>query len=199
MNANTASGLAIIVLAAGFSSRLGQPKTLARVRGASLLKRALELAAGLRAARIIVVVPRNAWRYRLEARSVKTEFVINLQRAQGLSSSVRRGVAAARYARAVLLMPVDLAHLKEREMRRLVSRWRAGPRRLVARRIGQNGAAPLILPRWLYPKALGVSGDAGLRELVRQLPTANLVLVDLPSAAFDVDTAADLKIARRGY
>jgi molybdenum cofactor cytidylyltransferase len=199
MNANTAPGLAIIVLAAGFSSRLGQPKTLARVRGASLLKRTLEMAAGLRAARIIVVVPRNAWRYRLEARSVKAQFVVNLQRAQGLSSSVRRGVAAARYTRAVLLMPVDLAHLKAQEMRRLISRWRAGPRRLVARRIGQSGAAPLILPRWLFPKAYRVSGDAGLREMVRQLPTTSLVLVDLPSASFDVDTAADLAIARRAY
>jgi molybdenum cofactor cytidylyltransferase len=199
MNANPAPGLGIIVLAAGFSSRLGQPKTLARVHGASLLKRTLQLAAGLGGGRIIVVVPRNASRYRLEARGIKAEFVINLQRAQGLSSSVRRGIAAARYTRAVLLMPVDLAHLEAREMRRLVSRWRDAPRRLVARRIGQSGAAPLILPRWLYPKALGISGDTGLRELVRQLPAERLVLVDLPSAAFDVDTSADLEIARRRY
>ncbi|HEY2676963.1 MAG TPA: nucleotidyltransferase family protein [Steroidobacteraceae bacterium] len=199
MNANPAPGLGIIVLAAGFSLRLGQPKALASVRGASLLKRMLELAAGLRATRIIVVVPRNASRYRLEASGIKAEFVVNLQRAQGLSSSVRRGVAAARYSRAVLLIPADLARLKAREMRRLISRWRAAPRRLVARRIGQSGGAPLILPRWLFPKALGISGDAGLRELVRQLPIASLVLVDLPSAAFDVDTTVDLKIARRTY
>jgi CTP:molybdopterin cytidylyltransferase MocA len=197
-NPDAAAGLAIIVLAAGFSTRLGRPKALVRVRGTSLLRRTLKLASRLRAGRIIVVVPRNAARYRREARGIDAQFVINRERAQGLSSSVRRGIAAARFTRAALLMPVDLARLNLRDLRRLVAHWLPLARRCVARRVGQGGAAPLILPRRLYPEARKTSGDAGLRQLVRQLPAAGVVLIDLPSAGFDVDTADDLKTARRG-
>src|SRR5580700_5576413 len=90
--------LQIVVLAAGFSSRFGRPKPLARVRGVSLLRRTLGVALGIKAARIIVVVPRNAARYRVEARGIKVRWAVNARRAQGLSSSVRRGIAEARYS-----------------------------------------------------------------------------------------------------
>ncbi len=186
------------MLAAGFSSRLGQPKALARVHGLSLLRSTLELAATLKCAKIIAVVARHSARYRAQARGIDVTFVTNSRRNQGLSSSVRRGIAEARYAPAVLLLPVDLDNLKSRELARLIHRWRAAPRCVIARRIG-SGAAPLILPRRLYPRALRITGDVGLRELVAQLPAAGRVLVDMPSAASDIDTPQDLKAARRTF
>jgi len=56
--------LPVIILAAGFSSRLGRPKALARVRSLSLLRRTLTLAAQLTPAQIVVVVPPRAARFR---------------------------------------------------------------------------------------------------------------------------------------
>ncbi len=191
--------LQIIVLAAGFSSRLGQPKALARVRGVSLLRSTLKLAAALGCAKVIAVVGRNAARHRAQASGIRVTFVSNSRRNHGLSSSVRRGIAGARYTPAVLIMPVDMANLKARELARLIRRWRATPRCVVARRLGRCGAAPLILPRRLYPRALGVAGDVGLRELIAQLPADSRVLVDLPSASLDIDTAQDLNAARRSF
>jgi len=195
----TSLRLQVIVLAAGSSSRLGQPKALARVHGVSLLRRTLELAATLECAKIIAVVGRNSARHRAQAGAVSVTFVANSRRNQGLSSSVRLGIAKARHSPAVLLMPVDLANLKARELALLVRRWRATPRRVIARRIGRSGAVPLVLPRRLYPRALGVVGDVGLRELIAQLPADSRVLVDLPSASLDIDTAQDLKAARRSF
>lgn len=189
--------LQIVVLAAGFSCRFGRPKPLARLRGISLLRRTLCVARSVRAARIIVVVPRNAARYRVEARGMKVRWAVNSRRAQGLSSSVRRGIAEARYAPAVLLLPADLIHLESRELRRLVRRWQSAPRRLIARRIDLSGAAPVILPRWLYSRVSSLAGDVGLRELIRQLPADSRILVEMPSAAWDVDTPQDLQGARR--
>jgi molybdenum cofactor cytidylyltransferase len=195
----TSLRLHIIVLAAGFSSRLGQPKALARVHGVSLLRSTLELAATLKCAKIIAVVGRNSARHRAQAGAVRVTFVANSRRNQGLSSSVRLGIAKARYSPAVLLMPVDLANLKSRELARLVWRWRAAPRCVIARRIGRSGAVPLILPRRLFPRALGVVGDVGLREMIAQLPADSRLLVDLPSASLDIDTAQDLEAARHSY
>jgi molybdenum cofactor cytidylyltransferase len=201
MNAVTPPGLYIVVLAAGFSSRLGHPKALARVRSVTLLRRTLALAARFAPAKIIVVVPRQAARYRIEARGLKVNFVANRRRADGLSSSVRRGIAQARCSPALLLLPVDLVALQSRDVARLISRWRATRRCLIARRVGSqhetsHGGVPLILPRWLYARASAVTGDIGLRELVRGLPAQQRVLMNLPSAALDVDTPQDLRIAR---
>lgn len=199
MNGSYRRTLQIVVLAAGFSSRFGQPKALARVHGVSLLRRTLKAASSLGANRIIVVVPRNAHRYRIEARGMKVHWAVNAQRALGLSSSVQRGIAAARYAPAVMLLPVDLIHLEIRDLFKLVRRWQSSPRRLVARRIDSSGAAPAILPRWLYSCASTLIGDVGLRGIFGQLPPESRDLVEMRSAASDVDTPQDLRCARRRW
>ena len=206
MNATTLPGPQIVILAAGFSSRLGRPKALARVRASSLLRSALTLASPLTPAKIIVVLPHRAVRYRIEARDFKVIFAANRRRGEGLSSSVRRGVSMGRYSPALLLLPVDLAGLQRRDLVRLLSRWRAARRCVVARRVARpdgsphggtsRGGVPLILPHWLYARALEITGDLGLRELVAELPPPQRVLLDLPSAALDVDTPQDLLAVR---
>jgi molybdenum cofactor cytidylyltransferase len=197
MNRRSLPTLQIVVLAAGFSSRFGRPKPLARLRGQSLLERTLDLARGLDASSISVVIPPHAARYRLAGRRMKVSWAVNSRRAEGLSSSVRRGIAAARYASAILFLPADLPHLERREVARLIRRWRAFPRRLVARRLADSGAAPLILPRWLFARAREVTGDIGLRELIAHLHHDQRMFVELPSASLDVDTPQALDAARR--
>jgi molybdenum cofactor cytidylyltransferase len=201
MNGIARPKLPVIILAAGFSSRLGRPKALARVRSVSLLQRTLTQVAQWRPAKIVIVLPRRAARYRLEARGFKVIFAVNPRRADGLSSSVRRGLAAVRYSPAVLLLPVDLPGLRPRDLERLAGRWCAARRCVIARRVARHdgtrqGGVPLILPRWLYAKAHAVGGDIGLRDLVSGLPPEQRVLLDLPAAALDVDTPRDLRTAR---
>jgi molybdenum cofactor cytidylyltransferase len=190
-----------IILAAGFSSRLGRPKALARVRSVSLLRRTLTLVANSAPAQIVVVVPRRSARYRAEARGFKVTFAVNPRRADGLSSSVRRGLAKVRYSPAVLLLPVDLAVLRQGDLARLIRRWRTARRCVIASQIsgdgGRRGGVPLILPRWLYPRARAVAGDVGLREMIAALPPRQRVLMHLASATLDVDTPQDLRAARR--
>ena len=202
MNAVVRPTLYIIILAAGFSSRLGRPKALARVQSTTLLRRTLTLVARFLPAKIAVVLTPRAVRHRIEARGVRVVFKANSGRAAGLSSSVRLGIALARFSPAVLILPVDLAALNSRDVGRLIARWRLGRRRVIATRIGQQGGAsrggtPLILPRWLYARALAVTGDRGLGDLVSGLPAQHRVLLDLPSAAWDVDSPADLCTARQ--
>jgi molybdenum cofactor cytidylyltransferase len=200
--ANVTSRLQIAILVAGFSSRLGRPKAFVRIHGVSLLRRTLAAVGRLTGAQVLVVVPPHSVRYRTEARGFKVLFSINPGRAGGLSTSVQCSISRARYASALLLLPVDMATLQRRDLDRLVSRWRGSARRVIARRIDQHGArpqggVPLILPHWLYARAREITGDIGLRELVNRLPPEQRRLVDLPSAAFDIDTPEDLQAARR--
>jgi molybdenum cofactor cytidylyltransferase len=197
MNAVTVPKLHVLILAAGFSRRLGLPKALVRVHGVSLLARTLKIVAKLGPARTTVVVPPRNGAYRAAAGNLAVEYMVNARRAEGLSSSIRCGLARARYAGAVLLLPVDLVALQHRDLGHLVARWRASPRCVVARRIGSDPATPLLLPAWLFPSAARVSGDRGLRDFVRTLAPEHWITLELPSAAQDIDTPQELAAARR--
>ncbi|HEX4152128.1 MAG TPA: NTP transferase domain-containing protein [Steroidobacteraceae bacterium] len=186
----------IIVLSAGFSARLGKPKALARIGGMTLLQRTVRTVAPLTTAKVIIVLAPRAARARAELRRERVEIIESRHRARGLSASVRCGLRRAGYSAAVLLLPVDLPCLERRELRRLIIRWRSARRAVVARRLGQRAATPVIVPRRLYLQALKITGDFGLKELVNG-PGGARKLLDVPSAALDVDTPEDLRRARR--
>jgi molybdenum cofactor cytidylyltransferase len=186
----------VLVLAAGFSRRMGCPKALARVHGLSLLRRTVSVLAPFAGAPILVVVPPRADRYRVELNGLKVLLCGNRLRADGLSSSLATGLRRARFSCAALLAPADLPNLRRRDVARLLMRWRGARRRVAARRIGAHGGTPVILPKRLFALALRAAGDSGLRDILRHLPADELSLIDLPSAAADVDTPADLRRAR---
>ncbi len=190
--------LRIVVLAAGFSTRLGRPKALARIHGMPLLQRTIHTLLPFRGRfPIILVVPPRALRYSAGVPRHSVTFVANPQRAGGLAGSVRLGVTRARCSAAILLLPLDLVELERRDIARLIARWRGSRRRVAACRVEGHAGAPLMLPRWLYPRALAIAGNTGLRELVRALPQHAVSLTGLPSAQADIDTPQDLTRARR--
>jgi molybdenum cofactor cytidylyltransferase len=194
---NADAGVRLVVLSAGFSARLGSPKALAGIRGVTLLRRTVRTVAPLAAARVIVVLPPRAVRARAELRGERVDVAVSRRRSLGLSASVRAGLFRARYSAAVLILPVDLPWLECREVARLIARWRSSRRSVVARRVGDRAGTPLVLPRRLYAQAQRIGGDLGLKNLVNGLPADELELLDLPSAALDVDTPEDLRLARR--
>src|SRR5580658_6709797 len=150
MKSYTQPTLGIVVLAAGFSARLGQPKALATVLGENLLQRTLRVLAPFATTRILVTVPPTAARYRVGISHRRVTFALNRQRVSGLSSSVRLAIKRSRYSSGVLLLPVDLVELRTADLARLIARWRRSRRRVAARQIGAGAGSPLILPRWLY-------------------------------------------------
>jgi molybdenum cofactor cytidylyltransferase len=191
------SRLRIVVLAAGFSTRMGRSKAFTKIHGVSLIRRTVAVLAPFAMQTILVVTAPRARRMRVELRGQPVCFIANPERSHGLSTSVVRGLRAARCSGATLLLPMDLAELKPRDIARLIRRWCTAKRRVTARRLGERSSTPLILPRWLYPRAREIIGDVGLRELLAGLPSECRTLVELPSAARDVDTPEELRAARR--
>jgi molybdenum cofactor cytidylyltransferase len=191
------SRLRIVVLAAGFSTRMGRSKALVTVGGVSLIRRTVTVLSQFATHDIVVVTAPRATRLRVELRGYPVTVITNPQRARGLSSSVIRALRETRYGGATLLLPVDLGELMPRDIARLISRWRTARRRVIARRLDGRASTPLILPKWLYPHARRLVGDVGLRALVTALPEEQCVLLELPSAVRDIDTQRDLVAARR--
>ena len=179
-----------VILAAGGSSRLGEPKQLIRLGGENLLERAVRVAREAGCKPVVVVV--GAEYAQVLANSVLGDVitVINDHWQEGMASSICLGIGALKQAAAdadgVVLMTCDqpavtAAHLSHLTLRAEVK---------ASRYAGRNGI-PAFFPKEHFDALTALTGDKGAREL---LLTARSE--ELPNGDLDVDTAEDLARAR---
>jgi molybdenum cofactor cytidylyltransferase len=185
------SGLAGVVLAAGGSQRLGTPKQLVRVRGRTLLERALLAArSALPGVRLVVVLGAHELRLRAHVRRTATaaRVAYNRRWREGMAGSLKvalRAVPAG--TQALLVTLVDQPNVDARALRRLVVAWRRRPALAAAAHYSDRTGVPAVLPRRYWRAIRLLSGDSGARALL----IGRITLVEMPEAAFDVDTPAD--------
>lgn len=181
------------------------PKTLAVLRGESLVQHACRavLAAGVRQAVVVVGYHGDAL-----ARAVaplqgltdpRLEIVDNPSWATGMSTSVIAGLEhLTPDITAALLMPADQPLLEARHLRLLIHTFQSTSKTIVAAAAedGRLRGAPALFARVHFPRLKQLEGDRGARDLLRAL-AHEVVPVSLGTAALrDVDTHADLEDAR---
>ena len=194
-SAPSAKDVACVLLAAGGSRRLGRPKQFVRYRGRPLLLLAVAAArSALPRSPLVVVVGADALRMRLALRRANCDarVVTNAQWHEGMATSLRAGLAGAdRTTQAALILLGDQPLVDAAALARLVAAWRRRPGvPAVARYDGRTGV-PAVLPRRYWRALKSLRGDEGARALLRG--GATLTLVDMPEAALDVDTPADVR------
>jgi molybdenum cofactor cytidylyltransferase len=160
--------IAALVLAAGRASRMGENKLLIEAEGKSLVERAVDAALGSRAADVLVVLGHEAAavRRRLGDRSV--EFVENPDYAEGLSTSLRAGVAAlGADCDGILVCLADMPDVGPGLLDRMIAAYAPveGREIVVPTRAGRRGN-PVLWGRRFLPALLETSGDTGARHLI---------------------------------
>lgn len=190
-----ASHVAVLILAAGTSSRMGAAnKLLAEVDGIPMVLRALNAAQASRAASVTVVIGHEAEAVRQLLAPRPARVVHNPDFAQGLSTSLRCGIAALPDdARAVLVMLADMPRISAAHLDRLIEAWDpADPAIIVPQHDGRRGN-PVLWPRALFSEMQAVGGDRGARDLLaRHADQVRRVDIDDEAIFIDVDTPADL-------
>jgi molybdenum cofactor cytidylyltransferase len=186
--------VACVLLAAGGSRRLGIPKQLVRYRGRPLVLHAVAAArTAMPRAQLIVVVGAEMLRLRLVLRRARcgARVVANGRWQEGMATSLRAGLAAVPCsARAALVLLVDQPHVGAEAIGRLLDAWRLRPRLPAAANYGDRAGVPAVLPRRYWRASKALHGDRGARALLRGAEA--LTLVDIPEAALDIDTPADV-------
>jgi molybdenum cofactor cytidylyltransferase len=191
------SAIGIIVLAAGESSRMGEPKQLLRVAGETLLGRTVRAALETPCRPVVVVLGARADAVRDAVAAAEVRVVVNQVWAEGLSSSIRcglRALAAIDEIGAAILLLCDQPFVTSEVIMRLVAAYHAQQTLLVAAEYEAAGeqtrGVPALFARRLFPELLALRGAEGARRLIRR-HIAEATLVAVPEAAFDVDTPAN--------
>jgi molybdenum cofactor cytidylyltransferase len=185
--------LAAVILAAGGSSRMGQPKQLLKFRGTSLLRRAIDTALAVPTEQIIVVLGHAADRLMHECEATSATVVLNDQWAEGVSTSLRGGLAAvSSEARGVFIYPADMPLVTPQALRELAHRQQISGRPAAMTEAGGVRGVPVFITRSLFPTLMIQEGDVGGAQYLRAHPEAvEAVHFDDPDLIRDVDRPED--------
>lgn len=181
-----------IVLAAGASRRMGRPKLLLTYAGTPLLRRAVDAAAGGGCAEIVVVLGADRARYLPLLRGTPARIVDNPDHAEGVSSSIRRGIhALTAPVEAAVLMLADQPRIDAAIVRRLITTHRKSAKRIVTCQYGPVRGAPTLFDRALFLELLLLEGDQGARQVMETHP-GDVATVEIPpEAGWDIDLPGD--------
>ncbi|WP_370634881.1 NTP transferase domain-containing protein [Roseivivax sp. GX 12232] len=183
-----------VLPAAGFGRRMrGGDKLLEQVSGEPLLRRLARMA-GRVLDHVVVALPAPDGA-RAEALSGLNLTVATVKWPEdGMSSSLVAGVEAAPEGSAYLVLPADMPEITEEDLALLAAAFRAGGGRRLVRATDCEGRPghPVIFPADCRAALLGLSGDAGAREVLRANRN-RLESVALPGrrALVDLDTPED--------
>jgi molybdenum cofactor cytidylyltransferase len=183
-------GCALIILAAGASARLGQPKQLLPFRGRSLLRHAAETALGSVCRPVVVVLGALADRLQTELTALPVTVALNSVWAEGMASSIRAGLKAVASGTAapdaVVIMLCDQPLITSGMLNQVVHVHRSEERGIVASAYEGTLGVPALFSRKYFPELDSLRGDQGAKRIIVKHEN-DQARIPLPEAAFDVD------------
>ena len=183
-----------MILAAGGSTRLGQPKQLVPFRGRSLLRHAAETALGCVCRPVVVVLGALADRLEGELSGLAVAVATNRQWQEGLGSSIRAGLNALAPGtggpEAVVIMLCDQPMITARFLDQLVRVHQSSGRGIVAAEYGGGAGVPALFSRAYYAELAALRGSLGAKPIIVK-HAKDSVRIPLPEAAFDLDHPED--------
>lgn len=191
------SGFAVIVLAAGASTRLGRPKALLKLPDVGTL-----LDQALRQARLLsrdVRVVTGAWYplIRFRCHLQPTVWLPCEQWAQGLSASLATGIESLRpQVKGAFVLVADQPLLDPEALRAMGQAAQQVPSQPMAADYGGRAGVPAYLPRWLWPEVMALEGDRGAGRLLTEV---GATLVPVEGIHDDVDTPSDWRRIRARF
>ncbi|TWB18477.1 molybdopterin molybdochelatase /molybdenum cofactor cytidylyltransferase [Nitrospirillum amazonense] len=156
-----------LVLAAGSARRMGANKLLADYAGQPLVRHAVTAALAANPGRVTVVLGHQAAAVRTALRGLDVRFIEAVDHAQGLSASLKAGLAGAAGGAGVLVCLGDMPRVTADTHRRLLARFTAAAGRAIVVPVAEGRRGnPVLWPADLVPAMAGITGDQGARGLL---------------------------------
>lgn len=188
--------VAAIIVAAGSSSRLGQPKQLLTIDGEPMLQRTIHNAEQAGASPVFVVLGAHRELIQNAVDVGKAILIENQDWQEGMASSIRAGVhavqATAPTAEGILLMTCDQPRVTADHLHRLIQMsYAQSAVTAIASSYGEIRGIPALFPRQAIPDLLALRGDKGARGLLAKPPWP-VIAIPLVGGEVDIDRPEDL-------
>jgi molybdenum cofactor cytidylyltransferase len=192
--------IAVVILAAGTSSRLGRAKQLLQLGDRTVIEHVVDRALASDADRVIVVVGHEAAKLTAALSSRDVAIVENADYAQGQSTSLRAGIRAAADADAAVLLLGDQPGIATADIDGVIAAWRERGSPIVQTRYGKTRSHPTLFASSFFPDLLTITGDEGARSLVRtHIDALGTFESALPDPPLDIDTEEAWNTLRSGW
>jgi molybdenum cofactor cytidylyltransferase len=183
-----------VIVAAGGSSRLGQPKQLLRFRGKSLVHHIVAAARQAGCSPVIVVIGSDSEKVIDGLQSTSAVIVENENWQRGIGSSIRAGVQGLiHYAPeidAVVLLVCDQPGANADTIRNLIKLREETKKSIVASYYADTLGVPAFFDRSLFDELLSLGNEAGAKSIILRNRECVAQLA-FPEGAIDIDTWED--------
>ena len=187
-----ARSAAAVILAAGESRRFGAQKLLAPLAGRPLVQHVIDAANASPLAGFVLVVGADADAILAGVNVGRARVVRNPDYASGQASSLHTGLRALDEADAALVLLGDVPGVTTALLEALLEKQRESGAPAVVSRWGGRPMPPALLHRDLWPDALALRGDVGMREvLAGRDDVAEVEVTSALGTLDDVDTPDD--------
>lgn len=194
--------IAIILLAAGKSSRLGKPKQLLDYEGQTLLQHGLQVAGASDAHPVVLVLGANAGLIEKEVSGHAAHVVVNGEWQEGMASSIRCGIQELQRlnsaAEGAIVMVCDQPYVTSEIINRLIAVHQKTSKPMVSCMYADTVGTPTYFHKSMFPELLQLKGDGGAKGLLLK-HAEELEIVSFPEGKVDIDTQEDYeKLKKRG-
>ena len=191
----TENNIGGILLAAGGSSRLGEPKQLIVYEGKTLIRRAAETLLTSTCSPAVVVVGDDEQAV-TELDGLDIQICRNKEWRSGMGSSIKLGLARIleinANVEAIVVVLCDQPFVTSANIEELCRTFRSSHSQIVAAKYDETVGVPALFSRETFLALAKIPNEKGARDLIRS-GTFSVSDVEIPEAALDIDTQEDLQ------
>jgi len=191
-------GLGVVLLAAGGSSRLGQPKQLVPIEGEALVRRTARRLLSLKPASLIVVSGCESAAVDVQLSDLPLQVVYNPDWQKGIGTSIAFGVQhLPKEVKGVLIMLCDQWGVNKEDLKHLFEVWATDISVVVTASWKDKNSnvfgPPAIFPGTLIHELVDLTADQGAKRIIEKY-RSNSTFISMENASMDLDEPGDLQL-----
>lgn len=188
--------IAILLLAAGSSSRLGHPKQLVEINSQPLLQKMVETSLGSGCYPVVVVLGAYFEKIKPVIEKLPIHILENKNWESGMGSTVSCGMdfLINNYPglKAVILLVCDQYYLAEKNITELIRVFEKTNKNIITSKYGKTVGVPALFSKLLFPELSKLNGKSGAKRIIQKYAD-EAAIVEFSEGMFDLDTEEDLK------
>lgn len=183
----------ILIVAAGNSSRLGEPKQLLKFKGKTLLRNVVEEAIKVSQS-VVVVTGSGHSQISKEIEDLKVKIVENIHWNEGMGPSIKIGITQLLNefpeVQNIIISVCDQPFIKASVFSDLIQMQKDSQKGIVASKYSDTLGTPVLFTKKYLEELSRLSGQEGAKKIIQKFKD-DIAEMNFEKGAIDIDTQTD--------